>query len=73
MDSASFYGMGDSLPLDNSEVYQNMHDLYAVSPVQQLDTMMMPSVGVPAVAASGSVAVAIAVVASATSVGVGMS
>lgn len=45
MDNASFYGMGDSLPLDNSEVYQNMHDLYAVSPVQQLDTMMMPSVG----------------------------
>lgn len=46
MDNTSFYGMGDNLPLDNNEVYhQNMHDLYAVSPVQQLDTMMMPSVG----------------------------
>ncbi|KAG8163860.1 hypothetical protein KVR01_005778 [Diaporthe batatas] len=46
MDNTSFYGMGDNLPLDNNDVYhQNMHDLYAVSPVQQLDTMMMPSVG----------------------------
>lgn len=44
-DNTSFYGMGDSLPLDNNEVYQqNMHDLYA-SPVQQLETLIMPSVG----------------------------
>lgn len=45
IDNTSFYGMGGNLPIENNEVYQNMHDLYAVSPVQQLDTMMMPSVG----------------------------
>jgi hypothetical protein len=45
IDNASFYGMGDNLPLEHSEGYQNMHDLYAISPVPQLDTMMMQSVG----------------------------
>lgn len=45
MDNTTFYGMGGNLPIENNEVYQNMHDLYAVSPVQPLDTMMMPSVG----------------------------
>ena len=45
IDNTNFYGMGGNLPIENNEVYQNMHDLYAVSPVQQLDTMMMPSVG----------------------------
>lgn len=45
IDNTTFYGMGSNLPIENNEVYQNMHDLYAVSPVQQLDTMMMPSVG----------------------------
>lgn len=45
IDNTTFYGMGGNLPIENNEVYQNMHDLYAVSPVQPLDTMMMPSVG----------------------------
>lgn len=45
IDNTTFYGMGGNLPIENNDVYQNMHDLYAVSPVQQLDTMMMPSVG----------------------------
>lgn len=45
IENSSFYGMGDNLPLDSSGAYQNMNDLYAISPVPQLDTMMMQSVG----------------------------
>ncbi|KAL1884022.1 hypothetical protein Daus18300_000131 [Diaporthe australafricana] len=45
VDNATFYGMGGSLPIDNIDAYQNMQDLYAGSPVQPLDTMMMPSIG----------------------------
>ncbi|KAJ0124754.1 hypothetical protein J7T55_006095 [Diaporthe amygdali] len=45
IDNATFCGMGGNLPIDNTEVYQTMQDLYATSPVQQLDTMMMPPIG----------------------------